>query len=95
MHSPYRIPLNGHMRKRKGFKYKPQMGFDRKGLDRNGFNINGVDELGSNRNGELACERKAKQSIRENPWNIYHASAEFRNKYEIMLECVKADTNTY
>ena len=70
-------------------------GFNRKGFDRNGFNINGINEHGFNRNGELTCEEKVKQSMRENPWNIYHASADFRNKYEIMLECVKADPNTY
>ena len=54
-----------------------------------------MDDHGFNRNGDLACGEKIKQSIRENPSNIYHASTEFRNKYEIMLECVKADPNTY
>ena len=72
-----------------------QDGFNRKGLDRNGFNINGIDERGFIRNGELACGEKVEQSFRENAWNIYHASAEFRNKHKIMLECVKADPNTY
>ena len=32
--------------------------------------------------------------MRENPWNIYHASRKCKNKYEIMLKCVEADPNT-
>ena len=72
-----------------------QDGCKRKGFDRKGFNINGKDEHGFNRNGELACGEKVKQSKREKTWNIYHASAEFRNNFEIMLECVKTDPNTY
>ena len=39
------------------------------------------------------CEEKVKQSIRKNPWNIYHASGEIRNKYESMTECVEANPN--
>ena len=72
-----------------------QDGFNREGFDRNEFSMNGIDEYGFNRNKELGCEEKIKQSIRKNLWNIYHASAEFRNKYDIMLECVKDDPNTY
>ena len=69
--------------------------FNRKGFDRNGFNINGVEEHVFIRNKELACEENVKQFIRENFWTIYHASGEFRNKYEIMLKSVEADPNTY
>ena len=72
-----------------------QDGDDRKGFDRNGFIINEIDENGFNGNKELACEEKVKQAIRENPWNIYYASEEFRNKYEITKECVESDRNTY
>ena len=66
-----------------------QDGYDRKGFDRNGFNINGTDEHGFNRNKELACEEKVKQTISENPWNIYYANEEFRNKYENMKDWVE------
>ena len=69
--------------------------FNRKEFDRDGFNISGIDEHGLNTNKELACEEKGKQSIGENPWKIYHASGEFRNKHEIMKECVKSDPNIY
>ena len=61
-----------------------QEGFNRKWFDRNGFELNGFDENGFNRIEELACEEKFRQPIRKNPWNIYHTSGEFRNKYEIM-----------
>ena len=54
-----------------------------------------MDKHGFIRNKELACEEKDKQAIRENPRNIYYASGVFRNKYEIMLECVESDLNTY
>ena len=33
--------------------------------------------------------------MRKNPWNIYYVSEVFRNKYEIMKECVELDPNTY
>ena len=59
-------------------------GFNRKRFDRNRYNINGIDNHGFNRNKEIACEEKVKQSIRENPWNIYYVSEVFRNKNEIM-----------
>ena len=72
-----------------------QDGFKRKGFDRDGFNINGIDKNGFNRNKDLACEEKVKQAIRGNPWNIYYVSEVFRNKYEIMKECVESDPNTY
>ena len=72
-----------------------QDGFNRKGSERNGFNINGTNEHGFNRNEELACEEKAKQAIRENPWKIYYTSEVFRNKYEIMKECFESVTSTY
>ena len=72
-----------------------QDGYDRKAFDRNGFNVNGIDENGFNRTKDLACEEEVKQSIRENPWNIYHASCEFRYKNEIMKEFVEPDPNTY
>ena len=72
-----------------------QDGLNRKGFDRNGFTINETDENSFNRNKELVCEEKIKQAIRENPWNIYCVSEMFRNKYEIMKECVKRDPNTY
>ena len=72
-----------------------QDGFNKKGFDRDGFIINGIDENGFNRSKELACEKKVKQAIRENPWNIYYASKVFRNEYEIMKECVEADPNTF
>ena len=60
-----------------------QDGFKRKGFDRNGFNINGTDEHGFNRNKQLACKEEIKQSTKENPWNINHASAEFRKNMRI------------
>ena len=72
-----------------------QDGFNRKRFDRNGFNKNGIDAHGFKRNGKVACEEKVKQAIRENPWNIYYASEMFRNKFEIMLESVESDPNTY
>ena len=72
-----------------------QDGFHRKRFDRNGFNINGINENGFNGNKKLVCQEKIKQDIRENPWNIYYVSEVFRNKYEIMKECVKSDPNTY
>ena len=72
-----------------------QDSFNRKGFDRNGFNINGIIERGFNRNDELACEETVNQSIRENAWNMYNASEVFRNKYEIMKECLESDPNTY
>ena len=72
-----------------------QDGFNRKGFDRNGFNINGTDEHRFSRNKALACREKVKRFIRENPWNICFANEVFRNKYEIMKECVESDSNTY
>ena len=33
--------------------------------------MNGIIEHGFNKNKVLACEEKVKQSLRENPWNIY------------------------
>ena len=61
-------------------------------MDRNGSNINGIDEIGCNRSKE-----KIIQAIRENPCNIYYVSEVFRNKYEIMKDCVESDpyTNEY
>ena len=72
-----------------------QDGFHRKRFDRDGFNINGIDENGFNRSKELACEKKVKQAIRENRWNIYYANELFRNEYEIMKECVEAEPNKF
>ena len=72
-----------------------QDGFIRKGLDRNGFDINGTDENGFIRKRETVCEEKVKQAIRKNPLNIYYVSDVFRNKYEIMKECVESNPNTY
>ena len=72
-----------------------QEGFNRKRFDRNGFIINEIDENGINKNKEIICEAKIKEALRENPWNIYYVSEVFRNKYEIMKECVKSDPNTY
>ena len=70
-------------------------GFNQDGFNRNGFNRNGIDENGFNRNKELVCEEKIKQAIRKNTWNFYYASEVFRNKYEVMKECVKPDPKTY
>ena len=72
-----------------------QDGFNRKGFDRNGFDIKGIDEHGFNRNEDLACEERVIQAIRENPWNIYYAREEFRNKYKIIKACVESISNTY
>ena len=72
-----------------------QDGYARKGFDKNGFNINGIGEHGFKRNKEIACEEKVKQAIRGTPRNIYYASEVFRNKHEIMKECVESDPNTY
>ena len=63
-------------------------------MNRNGFNVNGIDENGFNRKNELVCDEKIKQAIRKNPWNIYYVSEVFRNKYEIVKECVKSDPKT-
>ena len=57
--------------------------------------MNGIIEHGFNKNKVLACEEKVKQSLRENPWNIYYASEVFRNNYETMKECVESDPNTH
>ena len=47
-----------------------QDGFSRKGFDRDGFNRKGIDEYGYISNKGLACKKKLKEAIRENP-NTY------------------------
>ena len=68
---------------------------DRKGFHTHGFDKKGNDENGFNRNKVLVCEEKIKQAIGENPWNIVYVSDNFRNKHEIMKECVESDPNAY
>ena len=57
--------------------------------------MNGINENGFHRNKGLACEEKGKQCIRESSRDIYHASGEFRNRYNFMKECVESNLSTY
>ena len=70
-------------------------GFNRKGFDRKGFNINGIDENGFNRSKEVVCDEKIEEAKGENSWNIYYVKEVFRNKNDIMKECVRSHPNTY
>ena len=67
-----------------------QDGFIRKRFQRNRFIVNGIVENGINRS-----EKKIIQAKRGNSWNIFYVSEVFRNKDEIMKECVKSDPFTY